>query len=170
MYMKILAIFYPPLKQIWGCVWLCLQAQEGNTYFTELAERVEYGNHVGPVRVPEPRIRMRAADLLQIIYICMYIYIYIYIYMYLLKPTPNAKPAPKSRVHGPPKQRRQKHWLCWLRTGNSGVGFVFGVGFSRFIYIYIYMFHTMLYIQISPNVSCSRSHIAQAVTIRHHRS
>ena len=26
----ILAIFYPPLKQIRGCVWLCLQAQEGN--------------------------------------------------------------------------------------------------------------------------------------------
>ena len=46
----ILAIFYPPLKSILGCVWLCLQAQEGNTYiyifFTELAERVEYGNCV----------------------------------------------------------------------------------------------------------------------------
>ena len=27
-----------------GCVWLLLQAQEGNNYFTELAERVEYGN------------------------------------------------------------------------------------------------------------------------------
>ena len=42
----ILAIFYPPLKQIWGCVWLFLQAQEGHIYFTELAERVEYGNYV----------------------------------------------------------------------------------------------------------------------------
>ena len=42
----ILAIFDPPLKQIWGCLWLCLQAQEGNIYFTELAERVEYGNYV----------------------------------------------------------------------------------------------------------------------------
>ena len=31
-----------------GCVWLCLQAQEGNIYFTELAERVEYGNYAGP--------------------------------------------------------------------------------------------------------------------------
>ena len=41
----ILAIFYPPLKSIWGCVWLFLQAQEGNIYFTELAERVEYGNY-----------------------------------------------------------------------------------------------------------------------------
>ena len=41
----ILAIFYPPLKQIWGCVWLFLQAQKGNNYFTELAERVEYGNY-----------------------------------------------------------------------------------------------------------------------------
>ena len=29
-----------------GNVWLCLQAQEGNMYFTELAERVEYGNYV----------------------------------------------------------------------------------------------------------------------------
>ena len=42
----ILAIFYPPLKYIWGCVWLFLQAQEGNVCFTELAERVEYGNYV----------------------------------------------------------------------------------------------------------------------------
>ena len=42
----ILAIFYPPLKYIWGCVWLRLQAQEGNIYFTELAGRVEYGNYV----------------------------------------------------------------------------------------------------------------------------
>ena len=42
---SILAIFYPPLKWILGCVWLCLQAQEGNSYFTELAERVEYGNY-----------------------------------------------------------------------------------------------------------------------------
>ena len=28
-----------------GCLLLCLQAQEGNTYFTELAERVEYDNY-----------------------------------------------------------------------------------------------------------------------------
>ena len=41
----ILAIFYPPLKSIWGCVWLFLQAQKENIYFTELAERVEYGNY-----------------------------------------------------------------------------------------------------------------------------
>ena len=41
----ILAIFYPPVKYIGGCVWLSLQAQEGTTYFTELAERVEYGNY-----------------------------------------------------------------------------------------------------------------------------
>ena len=41
----ILAIFYPPLKWICGCVWLFLQAREGNIYFTELAERVEYGNY-----------------------------------------------------------------------------------------------------------------------------
>ena len=29
-----------------GCFWLFLQAQKGDTYFTELAERAEYGNHV----------------------------------------------------------------------------------------------------------------------------
>ena len=40
-----LAIFYPPLKYLGGCFWLFLQAQEGNTSFTELAERVEYGNY-----------------------------------------------------------------------------------------------------------------------------
>ena len=27
------------------CFWLILQAQEGYIYFTELAERVEYGNY-----------------------------------------------------------------------------------------------------------------------------
>ena len=43
--MIILAIICPPLKQIWGCFWLFLQAQEENSYFTELAERVEYGNY-----------------------------------------------------------------------------------------------------------------------------
>ena len=47
----ILAIFYPPLKQIWGCVWLFLQVQEGNIYFTELAERVEYGNYAIEVSI-----------------------------------------------------------------------------------------------------------------------
>ena len=29
---------------MWGCFWLLLQAQKGDTYFTELAERAEYGN------------------------------------------------------------------------------------------------------------------------------
>ena len=42
---SILAIFYPLLKYIFGCVWLCLQAQKGNVYFTLLAGRVEYGNY-----------------------------------------------------------------------------------------------------------------------------
>ena len=45
--MDILAIFYPPLKYMWDCVWLFLQAQGGNIYFRELAERVEYGNYDG---------------------------------------------------------------------------------------------------------------------------
>ena len=49
--MVILAKFYPPLKYIWGCVWLFLQAQEENIYFIELAERVEYGNYDGSSRV-----------------------------------------------------------------------------------------------------------------------
>ena len=31
----LLAIFYPPLKQMGGCFRLLLQAQEGNIYFTE---------------------------------------------------------------------------------------------------------------------------------------
>ena len=41
----ILAIFYPPLKQIWGCSGLSLQTWKGNIYFTELAERVECGKY-----------------------------------------------------------------------------------------------------------------------------
>ena len=41
-----------PPSEIWGCVWLCSQAQEGNNYFTELAERVEYGNYGPPSRLP----------------------------------------------------------------------------------------------------------------------
>ena len=40
------AIFYPPLKYIGGCVWLFLQSWKGNAYFTESAERVEYGKWV----------------------------------------------------------------------------------------------------------------------------
>ena len=40
----ILAIINPPLKEMGGCFWLLLQAQKGDTYFTELAERAEYGN------------------------------------------------------------------------------------------------------------------------------
>ena len=41
----IVAIFYPPLKSIWGCFGLILQTWKGNIYFTELAERVEYGKY-----------------------------------------------------------------------------------------------------------------------------
>ena len=42
----ILAIFYP-ISEIGSglCVGLSLQAREGHIYFTELAERVEYGNY-----------------------------------------------------------------------------------------------------------------------------
>ena len=48
----ILAIFYPPLKQIWGCFGLILQTWKGNIDFTELAERVEYGNYDNVFHVP----------------------------------------------------------------------------------------------------------------------
>ena len=41
----ILAIFYPPLKYIWGCIVLFLQTRKGNIYFTEWAERAEYGKY-----------------------------------------------------------------------------------------------------------------------------
>ena len=40
----ILATFYPSLKYIVGCFGLFLQSKKVNTYFAELAERVEYGN------------------------------------------------------------------------------------------------------------------------------
>ena len=36
----------PPSEIDLRCLGLILQAQEGNIYFTELAERVEYGNYV----------------------------------------------------------------------------------------------------------------------------
>ena len=36
----------PPSEIPWRLFLAVLQAQKGNTYFTELAERVEYGNYV----------------------------------------------------------------------------------------------------------------------------
>ena len=36
----------PPSEIDLGLFWAVLQAQKGNTYFTELAERVEYGSYV----------------------------------------------------------------------------------------------------------------------------
>ena len=56
-----------PLRNRFGAVcWLFLQAEEGNLYFTELAERVEYGNYdttrgFACEREPNPYPR-RAAD------------------------------------------------------------------------------------------------------------
>ena len=41
----LLAIRYPPLKEIGGCFGLLLQAQKGNTYFADSAERAEYGKY-----------------------------------------------------------------------------------------------------------------------------
>ena len=35
----------PPSEIPWRLFLAVLQAQKGNTYFTELAERVEYGNY-----------------------------------------------------------------------------------------------------------------------------
>ena len=47
----------PPSEIDLSCVWLLLQAQKGDIYFTESAERVEYGNYVLSPRV----LRLEAA-------------------------------------------------------------------------------------------------------------
>ena len=81
-----------------GCFGLILQAQKGNTYFTELAERVEYGNYGwGPgllctegtskVVTLSPGVLTSGFSLQYFIiyvyvYVCIYTYIYIYIYIY----------------------------------------------------------------------------------------
>ena len=44
----ILAIFYPSLQSIVGCFGMFLKAKKVNIHFTELAERVEYGNYAHP--------------------------------------------------------------------------------------------------------------------------
>ena len=69
----ILAIFYPPLKQTWGCVWLFLQAQEGNIYFTEFVKRVDYGNY--------DRFPFAATTTIPATTTATNVYIYIYIYI-----------------------------------------------------------------------------------------
>ena len=45
-----------------GCFWLSLQAQKGDIYFTELAERVEYGNYDQPAgeQSAQPGVRWGA--------------------------------------------------------------------------------------------------------------
>ena len=52
----------PPSEIDLELCWAVLQAQEGNTYFTELAERAEYGNYVhslyGDVTILLPYIVM----------------------------------------------------------------------------------------------------------------
>ena len=48
-------------------------------YFTELAERVEYGNYVWII-CPPPRLDSLLEGQLQPANMCMYIYIYIYTY------------------------------------------------------------------------------------------
>ena len=83
----ILAIFYPPLKWIWGCFGLILQTWKGTIYFTELAERVEYGNYaLHTPYIPAGRPASRQAGRLagrSWVQSGIYIYIYIYIYMYI---------------------------------------------------------------------------------------
>ena len=79
-----------------------LQAQKGNTNFTELAERVEYANYV--TRAAQTARRPTVATLRYIdvhiyiytyiyiyidIHVYTYIYIYIYIFMYIAFATPS---------------------------------------------------------------------------------
>ena len=84
-------------------MWLLLQAQKGNIYFTELPERVEYGNYVAIIR-PPPRGRaggMPPSDehsmtLYTHVYIDAYMHIYIYImyiyiYIYICRGTPTSE-------------------------------------------------------------------------------
>ena len=95
--------YTPPLKSIWGCFGLMLQTWQGNIYFTELADRVEYGKYVqmmsGAWGRRSPRPGSRAApqrkqgsreskgelcvSMLYHIIIITIITVYIYIYMYI---------------------------------------------------------------------------------------
>ena len=77
----ILDIFYPSLKYMVGCVWLFLQAQEGNIYFTELAERVEYFNY--DIYIYIYLYISLSLSIYIYIYMCIYIYICIYLFIYL---------------------------------------------------------------------------------------
>ena len=64
----------PPSEINGGLFWLFLLTQKGDTYFTELAERVECGNCGG--------VCVRMCVYIYIyLFICIYIYIYIYIYI-----------------------------------------------------------------------------------------
>ena len=67
-----------------GCFGLFLQAQKGDTYFTELAEREEYGNCVfDPHESSAHSAKRRAADTVPYMRIYIYIYVYTYIYIYI---------------------------------------------------------------------------------------
>ena len=87
----------PPSEIDLGLCSLFLQAQKGNTYFTELAARVEYGNYVLTITSLQPPggAGLLAAmgdlsiqslvdyDIYIYIYIYIYVFIYIYIYIYI---------------------------------------------------------------------------------------
>ena len=54
----------PPSEIDVGLFWAVLQAQKGNTYFTELAERVEYGNYYSLRNSPQTSSRSAQNKLL----------------------------------------------------------------------------------------------------------
>ena len=69
----------PPSEIPWRLFLAVLQAQEGNTYFTELAERVEYGKYVKgsvqtlPARAPPRPTKPASGGRTGSIYIYIYI-------------------------------------------------------------------------------------------------
>ena len=79
----------PPSEIPWRLFLAVLQAQKGYIYFTEVAERVEYGNYGLPDEVRTNGVRTEVC-----IYIYIYIYIhiiYIYIYIYICVAIPHSQ-------------------------------------------------------------------------------
>ena len=67
-----------------GCVWLFLQAQKGDIYFTEMAERVEYGKYVGGAQTMVAQTVVMGIPCPDYIHTHISIYIYIYVITLLL--------------------------------------------------------------------------------------
>ena len=137
----ILAIFYPPLKQIWGCVWLFLQAQEGNAYFTEQAERVEYGNY--------ETYNDNYIDVIQLIVILILLNIYSDKQLpaeakyYTIYRAPCVLPSPYARytiLHDTILYYNLLYHICYTISY-----------YTICIYIYIYIYIYMVYKSLSRN-------------------